>query len=97
MIADMTHELQLLIHFRHYNIFTYRGYYSFYFVLKSYDNVYRLGRYTPIMEKEMRDPFQIIYMTRAGEHRHLRVDREQMKPPVLKAISRLVSREVSES
>jgi len=48
------------------------------------------------MEKEMREPFQIIYMTRANEHRHLRLDRGQMIPPVIKAISRFVSGEVSE-
>lgn len=50
------------------------------------------------MEKEMRDPFWIIYMTRAKEHRHLRLDREMLNTPAtIDAVSRLVTREVSES
>lgn len=60
-------------------------------------NVYRLRRYTSAMEKEMRDPFCIIYMTRAKEYRHLALDREMMIPPVIKAVSRFVSSESSES
>jgi hypothetical protein len=48
------------------------------------------------MEKEMREPFQIIYMTRAGEHRSLLLDRGQMIPPVIRAVSRFVSRDVAE-
>lgn len=60
-------------------------------------NLYRLRRYYAIMEKEMREPFCIIYMTRAKEYRHLSLDREMMLPHVIKAISRFVSREVSES
>lgn len=49
------------------------------------------------MEKELRDPFCIVYMTRSGEHRHLRLGREMMIPPVIKAVSRFVSSESSES
>ena len=49
------------------------------------------------MEKEMRDPFCIIYMTRAKEYRHLTLDREMMIPPIIKAVSRFVSSESSES
>lgn len=48
------------------------------------------------MQKELREPFQIIYMTRAGEHHSLLLDRDMMIPPVLRAVSRFVSRDVSE-
>jgi hypothetical protein len=54
-------------------------------------HVYRI-----YMQKEMREPFQIIYMTRAGEHRNLLLDRGQMIPPVIRAVSRFVSRDVAE-
>ena len=48
------------------------------------------------MEKELGEPFQIIYMTRAGELRNLLLDRGQMIPPVIRAVSRFVSRDVAE-
>lgn len=59
-------------------------------------NLYRLRRYYAIMEKELRDPFCIVYMTRAKEYRHLTLDREMMILPIIKAVSRFVSGEVAE-
>ena len=52
--------------------------------------------YRVYMEKEMREPFQIIYMTRANEHRNLMLDRRTMMPPIIRAVSRFVARDAVE-
>lgn len=82
-------------HFRHYNIFTYRGYYSFYFVLYSNRNVYRLMRYYASMEKEICEPFTVVYMTH-GDLR-FRCMPNPAQEWVVKSFAKRVAREISES